>query len=310
MGLTRPKIWDIDTNVEYFMDPITVLHQGSTSANVDVGFLFNRANGLVSNVALFWSESTQSFVTAYSTSTGVTNSNIAITSYANLTVGNVLLVTGSILNVVGNINANINASTGTSYFGNVYSGGYFWANGTIFSSGSTFTGGYVPNQTTFGANLVANSGVASTSTTTGALVVSGGAGITGALVVAGGVGIGGSITVGTTAKIGTAAQLLSFTSESTNTAATITLDSYSASEYRTAKYVVQAVDGTNVQVEELLVFHNGTDAYIIKYGTGTSNGALGDWDATFATGNVTLAFTPSYNPTALVVKTVRTAVTA
>ena len=89
MALTRPKIWDIDTSIEYFMDPITTLHQGSTQANVDVGFIFNRANGLVSNVALYWNETKQSFTTAYTTSTGVTDSNIAVTSYANITVGNV-----------------------------------------------------------------------------------------------------------------------------------------------------------------------------------------------------------------------------
>ena len=115
MALTRPKIWDLDTTIEYFNDPITVLHQGSTQANVDVGFLFNRANGLVSNVALYWNESSQSFVTAYTSSDGTTNTNVAVTSYANLTVGNVLMVNGSILNVTGNINVtgNLNYSNVT-----------------------------------------------------------------------------------------------------------------------------------------------------------------------------------------------------
>jgi hypothetical protein len=102
MALTRPKIWDLDTDVEYFKDPITVLHQGATSANVDVGFLFNRANGLVSNVAVYWSESAQSIVTAFTSNTGATNSNIALTSYANITVGNVLLINGTIA-INGNV---------------------------------------------------------------------------------------------------------------------------------------------------------------------------------------------------------------
>ena len=101
MALTRPKIWDLDTNIEYFMDPITVLHQGAVNANVDVGFLFNRANGLVSNVALYWSEGSQSFITAFTANTGTTDSNIAVSSYANLTIGNLLMVQGSILGVVG-----------------------------------------------------------------------------------------------------------------------------------------------------------------------------------------------------------------
>ena len=133
MALTRPKIWDLDTNIEYFKDPITVLHQGATQANVDVGFVFNRANGLVSNVALYWSESAQSIVTAYTTSTGTTDSNVTVGSYANLTVGNVLLVNGSILNVTGSINANI-SNTGNNYFGNVTYG-----NPAILNGSSTIT---------------------------------------------------------------------------------------------------------------------------------------------------------------------------
>jgi hypothetical protein len=91
MGLTRPKIWDLDTSIEYFKDPITTLHQGATSANVDVGFIFNRANGLVSNVALYWSESTQSMVVALTANTGVTDSNVAISSFSNITMGNVFV---------------------------------------------------------------------------------------------------------------------------------------------------------------------------------------------------------------------------
>ena len=89
MALTRPKIWDLDTNIEYFMDPITVLHQGATQANVDVGFLVNRANGLVSNVALYWNETTQSFVTAFTANTGINSSNITVQSYANITAGSI-----------------------------------------------------------------------------------------------------------------------------------------------------------------------------------------------------------------------------
>jgi hypothetical protein len=134
---------------------------------VDVGFLFNRANGLVSNVALYWSEATQSFVTAYTNATGVTNANVTATSFANIRTGN--------------ITAN----------------GFFWSNGTVFSSGSTFTGGYVQNTIIAAANLVANSGTSSTSTTTGALVVKGGAGITGNIY------LGGNLIVGTAPYLNT-----------------------------------------------------------------------------------------------------------
>jgi hypothetical protein len=133
---------------------------------------------------------------------------------------------------------------------------------------------------------------------------------TGALTVVGGVGVGGDVNVGGAISVGSAAQASAFTSISTNTAALLSLDSYSATSYRTAKYVVQVVDGTLVQATELLVFHNGTDAYIIQYGIGYSDSEMGTWDADLTGGIVTLQFTPNYNPTALTVKTMRTAITA
>ena len=170
MALTRPKIWDLDTNIEYFQDPITVLHQGASSPNVDVGFLFNRANGLVPNVALYWSESLQSIVYAQTSSTGATNSNIVVTSYADVTAGSV------------------KAS-------NIYTTGLFWAansqqySGLVtFPAGSTGTIQFNNNGLLgaaplryFSSNgaIVANSTVNSVNTTTGAMQIAGGLGVAG-----------------------------------------------------------------------------------------------------------------------------------
>jgi hypothetical protein len=122
MALTRPKIWDLDTNIEFFTDPITVLHQGATTANIDVGFLFNRANGLVSNVALYWSESGNTFVTAFTSNTGTTDSNLVATSYAPINTG-AHTVTGNI-NIAGNIlpsaNVTYNIGSSSSWFNTFY----------------------------------------------------------------------------------------------------------------------------------------------------------------------------------------------
>ena len=215
MGLTRPKIWDMDTNVEYFMDPITVLHQGATAANVDVGFLFNRANGLVSNVAIYWSEANQSFITAFTSNSGTTDSNISPSGYANLTIGNLITVQGSIIGVVGNVsfgNANITSTTtststtsgaltvagGTGISGNLYVGGNLNVAGTVtFQNSSVVT----TTETVLGVevvagNLVANSGADSTSVTTGALVVKGGTGISGNVTMGANVTIAGTLTAG------------------------------------------------------------------------------------------------------------------
>jgi len=190
MALTRPKIAQFNTAITSLTDPITVLNGGATAANIDVGFLMNRANGLISNVALYWNESGNTFVTAFTSNSGATDSNIAVTRYANVTTGS--LLPGA------NVTYNLGGPTqrwkdlwlsGTT----IYLGGATIsrpdANTLILSNpaGASFsiTGTSAGQASgTFG-NLVANSGSTSTSTSTGALQVIGGAGISGNLYVGG-----------------------------------------------------------------------------------------------------------------------------
>jgi hypothetical protein len=122
MALTRPRLGQINTTVSNFTDPIVVFNAGSTQANVDQGILFNRANGLVSNVALFFSESANSFVFGFTSNSGQTNSNIQITNNANLKIQNL-------------------------YFDNL-----FFANGQTYSATSTYgdsnVAAYIPTDPT------------------------------------------------------------------------------------------------------------------------------------------------------------------
>ena len=175
MALTRPTIYNLNTNVEVFNDSLTVLNAGATSPNTDVGFIFNRAQGLVPNVAVYWSESVQSIMYALTANSGVTNSNVVVSSYANITVGNLLSINGNIflngatgtpgqyitstasgtawtsasyiggpvsVNVYPTSNLTISSGGASNYWANVYTGnliinnGIYYANGTVFSSGS------------------------------------------------------------------------------------------------------------------------------------------------------------------------------
>jgi hypothetical protein len=175
MALTKPKIKDIDTSIIGFNDPITVLHQGATSANVDVGFLFNRANGLVSNVAVYWSETGNTFVTAFTADSGVTNANVSTQGYANLTIGSLITVNGAGITLGTGAGFVLNGTRGNS--GDVLTstgGGVQWA------AAGGFSGGVVPNQ------LIANASIATTTANTGAFIVpNGGMGVTGNLYVGG-----------------------------------------------------------------------------------------------------------------------------
>ena len=86
MGLTRPTAAQINTVITTINDPITVLNKGSTLANIDVGFIINRNGGALANTAIFWNESANTFVTAFTTASGATDANISISEYANLRV--------------------------------------------------------------------------------------------------------------------------------------------------------------------------------------------------------------------------------
>ena len=167
MALTKPKLsQNIDTDISVFNDPILVLHQGSTTPDIDVGFLMNRSNGLTANAAIIWQESSKSFVHILTTSTGVANSNLAVQSYANVSVGNVLLINNAGIYVDGTLGSagQVLASDGSK---------------TYWGPSAEFSGGTVAGATIFQSNLVISNTTTSTSTVTGALVVQGGAGIAG-----------------------------------------------------------------------------------------------------------------------------------
>lgn len=129
MGLTRPRFSQFDTTISSISDPITVLNRTATLANIDIGFIMNRDGGTKSNIALFWQENANTFVLAFTSNTGevtnsITNSNIAISEYANLRVNT---LTATAINSTGLIN-----TTGNILAGNV-TAPYFFGNGSQLS---------------------------------------------------------------------------------------------------------------------------------------------------------------------------------
>lgn len=138
MPLTRPLINNLNTNIEVFNDTLTVLHGNATVANSDIGLIMNRAGGIVPNAAFYWNESTQGFVLSLTNSNGIGYSNVTVSSYANVTVGNAT-INGTLSAItVGNI--------GSTILGNLVSASYISGvsgvnNGNIIISGNlTVTG--------------------------------------------------------------------------------------------------------------------------------------------------------------------------
>ena len=88
--------------------------------------------------------------------------------------------------------------------------------------------------------------------------------------------------------------LISSNTRTTNSQSQVSCDSYDIALYRTAKYVIQIVDNTNLDYHaaDAMVTHNGTSAYIATYGEVYSNVSLGTFDADIDTGYVRLLVTP------------------
>ena len=304
------------------------LNRFITQTNIiaSTGTAVNTATG---NVTV-WSTASLQTVTDFGTTTtnrivssNATNST-STTTGAIQTAGGVGVQKdvwiGGDLNVYGKVY--LRGAGVTTLDGNTGTFNYVFINGTG-------TGLTVANNVTVGGIVTATSFVAtggistvsgvlrvtntieSTSTTTGALVVSGGTGIGGNLNVAGTATVAGSL------EVGPVSQMNSDISAVVSTTATIALDTFAATAYRTAKYLVQAVDTgftpNKVHVAELVVFHDNNGAstipYLVTYGIGNNAGVLGTWDVVYSGGNIVLQFTPNYTPTALTVKSVRTSIT-
>lgn len=111
----------------------------------------------------------------------------------------------------------------------------------------------------------------------------------------------GASLVITDGAVGSAAQTADVTAT--------TIDTWSASTYSTAKYLVQMKKGTDVHVLEVLVTVDGSNnVYVTEYAEVISNASLGTTDAIYSGGNVLFQVTAAATDTA--VKLVRTLIEA
>lgn len=89
-----------------------------------------------------------------------------------------------------------------------------------------------------------------------------------------------------------------------STTSAVTVDEFASTIYRSARYSVQITQGSNYQMSELLVIHNGTTAYATEYGMIETNGILGTFEVSIGSGNVQLKCAMS-STTSATVKVVR-----
>ena len=96
---------------------------------------------------------------------------------------------------------------------------------------------------------------------------------------------------------------------SSSSTAQFTLDSFSASVFRTAKYNVQITNSTDSDYHaiEIFLFHDGTTVYLTQYASIFDNGAQASFDADISSGSVRLRVTPASGDT-MAYKLIRTTI--
>ena len=147
--------------------------------------------------------------------------------------------------------------------------------------------------TTTSAITITND-TSATSTTTGALIVTGG------IATAENLHVGGEIRD----------DLVHSRSTSQTVAATTEtiVDTFAVAAYRSGRYILQITQGTNYQMSEFRIIHDGSMTYITEYAVLETNGELGDFTADVNTGNVRI-FVTMAAATSATIKLNRTLIT-
>ena len=95
-----------------------------------------------------------------------------------------------------------------------------------------------------------------------------------------------------------------------STATTVfSLDTFSASVFRSAEYTVQITNSTDSDYQTLKIslFHDGSTVYLTQYASIFDNGAQATFDADISSGNVRLRVTPASGDT-MAYKFIRTTI--
>lgn len=117
-----------------------------------------------------------------------------------------------------------------------------------------------------------------------------------------------TVTANTSVTINASSQ---FTSTSYTTGAStseVTVDEFATATFRSAKYLAQMTAGSNYHMIELLTLHDDANVYLTQYGEIFTGGSLGTFDASIATGTLSLKFTPA-SATATTIKLIRNTLT-
>jgi hypothetical protein len=165
---------------------------------------------------------------------------------------------------------------------------------TVTGRGSTTT-----NQVTFGNTVHVTDTTESVSSSTGAVIISGGLGVAKRI---------------NSESLQIADTIMDSGMVLVNTTGTIVVDAYSVDLYRSAKYLIQITEGTGVgasfeTIEILLLVDNNQTVFATEYAVLSSNGDLGEFAADVQGDNMVRLYFTAFQATDKILKIFRTGMT-
>lgn len=298
---------NLNVDGDIFLQGVGLNSINGTTATFDNVFVIGSGTGIsISNNATVGGNLTATTINVIGQST-LQNVRSEITTATTLIVDTAILSSTYVSSNLG-VQGNFNTTGTTTLIGAVYAGNAVGVQGALSVTGTSVLNG--------GATIT-NLGVSGNLNVTGTTVLSSNLTVNSSLTVTNTLNVGSTTTFTKSIIVGPVSQYKSYESITTSTTDVLIIDTFDSTFYRTVKYLIQIVDTgftpNRVQVEEFLVFHDNNGAStlvdIIQYGVGSNSGQLGEFDAVYNAGEITIQFTPAFTPTNLTAKTVRTAVT-
>jgi hypothetical protein len=117
----------------------------------------------------------------------------------------------------------------------------------------------------------------------------------------------GDVTGNLTGDVTTSSTYRTANSVTVATTNATAIDTFDSVVYRSAKYLVQITQGSNYQMSEIVVIHNGTNVFMTEYAVVETNGSLATLSSNISGSDVRLVVTMGSSSSA-VIKTQRTSI--